>query len=371
MPVFDLDLAALRRRTSIKWTRFAPDVLPMFVAEMDVQPAPAIVERLQRAIADGDLGYPEQPFYQEAFSDFAAWLWDWEPDPARMRLSGDVMQGVRELTVAVTEPGDGVVITPPIYPPFYGVVDATGRRRVTVPMTPAGRLDLPGLARAFEAERPKAMLLCSPHNPNGTVHTRDELTSLARLARLHDVVVISDEIHAPLAGPAHVPFTSVPGGERSFVVVSASKSWNLAALKAALIVPGDEADGLLARVPGYVSDAASHLAILAHAAALAGGREWLQQATSEIVENKLHLRSELARLLPDVAYEPSEGTYLAWLDCSALGLDNAGRHFHDVGRVRFNLGTEFEPAATQFVRMNLATSKELITEAVTRMANSL
>lgn len=371
MSIFDVDPAILRRRTSIKWSRFEPDVLPMFVAEMDVQPAPAIVERLERAIADGDLGYPEQPYYQESFAAFADWMWGWRPDPATIKLSGDVMQGMRELTLAVTRPGDGVVINPPVYPPFYSVATGDGRRLVTVPMTGAGRLDLPALARAFAAERPKAMLLCSPHNPTGVVHTREELTELARLASEHDVVVISDEIHAPLVGAGHVPFTTVPGSERSFVVTSASKSWNLAALKAGLLIPGAGAGDVLAGLPGHVSEAASHLAVLAHAAALDGGRDWLQEATAAIADNKVHLRDELERLLPSVTYEPTEGTYLAWLDCSRLGLEHPGRRFHEVGRVRFNFGEDFQAGATQFVRMNLATSKAFITEGVRRMAASV
>lgn len=371
MTIFNLDLETLRRRTSIKWTRFEPDVLPMFVAEMDVDLAPAVVERLQRAIRDGDFGYPEGPVYQESFAAFAEWMWGWGPDVADIRVAGDVMSAVRELATTVTEPGDGIVINPPVYPPFWGVVRGSGRRLITVPMTDGGRLDLPALAEVFATEKPRAMLLCSPHNPTGTIHTRDELTRLARLANEHDVVVISDEIHGPLAGPGHVPFVTVPGSERSFVVASASKAWNLAALKSAVILPGAAAGPMLERLPGHVGDAASHLAVLAHSAALDGGREWLVELIDEIASNKRHLQSELARLLPQISYEPSEGTYLAWLDCSALGLENPGRHFHEVARVRFNLGSEFSPDAGQFVRMNLATSEELITEAVQRMANSL
>lgn len=372
MAIFSVELERLRNRRSIKWARWEPDVLPMFVAEMDVETVPAVAERLQQLIAEGDFGYPELPVYQEAFASFADWMWDWKLDPARdIRLAGDVMSGMRELTLATTEPGDAVVVNPPIYPPFRAVVRGSGRRLVEVPMTAAGRLDLDALAEAFAAERPSAYLLCSPHNPNGTVHTRAELETVAALAAQYNVTVISDEIHAPLAGAAHVPFTSVPGAERSVVVTSAAKSWNLAGLKAAVLVAGSEAHDVLDGLPGHVAESASHVAIEAHSAALDGGRDWLRQASDEIAQNKLHLRSELERLLPQVPYEPSEGTYLAWLDCSALGLEHAGRHFHTVGRVRFNFGTDFDSAAGQFVRMNVATSPELITEGVRRMAASL
>lgn len=372
MAIFSVELERLRTRKSIKWARWEPDVLPMFVAEMDVDPAPAVTERLQQLIANGDFGYPELPVYQEAFADFADWMWGWRPDPsADMVLAGDVMSGMRELTLAVTEPGDAVVINPPIYPPFRAVVKDTGRRLVEVPMTAAGRLDLDALGEVFAAERPTAYLLCSPHNPNGTVHTRAELEAVAALASHHGVTVISDEIHAPLAGSAHIPFTTLPGAERSLVVISASKSWNLAGLKAALLVAGSEARDVLRRLPGHVAESASHVAIEAHSAALDGGRDWLQQASREIAQNKLHLRAELEQHLPQVSYEPSEGTYLAWLDCSALGLEHAGKHFHTVGRVRFNFGTDFDAASGQFVRMNVATSPELISEGVRRMAASL
>lgn len=372
MAIFSLELEQLRKRRSIKWARWEPDVLPMFVAEMDVDPAPAVVQRLQELVADGDFGYPELPRYQEAFASFADWLWGWELDPsADLQLAGDVMMGMRELTLAVTEPGDAVVINPPIYPPFRAVVRESGRRLVEVPMTAAGRLDLDGLAATFAAEKPKAYLLCSPHNPNGTIHTREELEAVAALASHHGVAVISDEIHAPIAGESHVPFATLPGAERSFVVTSASKSWNLAGLKAALLVAGSGARDVLRALPGHVAESASHVAIEAHSAALDGGRDWLLQLRRELQQNREHLAVELARLLPQVKYLPSDGTYLAWLDCSELGLEHAGRHFHSVGRVRFNFGTDFDAAANQFVRMNLATSPELITEGVRRMAASL
>lgn len=372
MAIFSVELERLRKRKSIKWARWEPDVLPMFVAEMDVDPAPAVTERLQQVIAEGDFGYPELPVYQEAFASFADWMWDWKLDPAKdLQLAGDVMAGMRELTLAVTKPGDAVVINPPIYPPFRAVVQDSGRRFAEVPMTAAGRLDLDALAATFAAEQPTAYLLCSPHNPNGTIHTRAELEAVAALAAHHGVTVISDEIHAPIAGGAHVPFTTLPGAERSFVVISASKSWNLAGLKAALLVAGPEAHDVLRALPGHVAESASHVAIEAHSAALDGGRDWLLQVRQEIEQNRQHLVSELERLLPQVEYLPSEGTYLAWLDCSALGLEHPGKHFHTVGRVRFNFGTDFDAAADQFVRMNLATSPELITEGVRRMAASL
>ena len=121
MAIFDIPLETLRRRRSIKWARFAPDVLPMFVAEMDARPVPAVVDVLSRMVAEGDTGYPELPDYQEAFASFASDVWGWNIDPATMSLACDVMTGMREMTLATTKPGDAVVINPPIYPPFQAI----------------------------------------------------------------------------------------------------------------------------------------------------------------------------------------------------------------------------------------------------------
>lgn len=360
MAIFDIPLHQLRRRTSIKWQRFAPDVLPLFVAEMDCMLAPAVRDRLTEALRLGDTGYPELPTYQEAFSDYAAWQWGWRPDPGDATLVTDVVTGMRDALTAVSETGDAIVINSPIYPPFRGVCH--DRRIVDVPMKD-DRLDLAGLERAFHQHRPAAYLLCSPHNPNGTIHTRDELEAVARLAETYDVTVISDEIHAPLAGGRHVPYLTV--ADEAVIVTSASKSFNLAALKAGLVIG---ADSIRSRLRPMVSDGASHFGVLAHAAALTGGRDWLAEVSAEIEGNKVFFADRLAEALPQLDYRPAEGTYLAWVDCTPLGLTEPGRRFHETGRVRFNLGGEFSPETHQFVRVNLATSHAILEEAVRRMA---
>ncbi|WP_296136570.1 MalY/PatB family protein [uncultured Tessaracoccus sp.] len=369
MAIFDVPLDELRRRTSIKWTRFDADVLPMFVAEMDARVQEPVVARIEQALRDGDTGYPEQPVYQRAYADFAAWRWGWRPSTEAAVTTGDVMQGIRHALHAVTDPGDPVVVNPPIYPPFRQVVAATGRRLVEVPLVD-DRLDLEGLARAF-ADGARAHLLCSPHNPNGTVHTRDELEQVARLAREHDVWVIVDEIHAPLSGEEFTPFLSLDDPGRALLSTSAAKGFNLAALKAGLLFASDEARPVLDRLPSHVWEASSHLGILAHATALTECRDWVVQAGQEIAQHKQLFAELLREQLPPLTYTPSEATYLAWLDCSALGLDDPGRTFHEVGRVRFNLGREFAPDHEQWVRVNLATSPAVIAEGVSRMAGAV
>lgn len=372
MAIFDVPLEELRRRRSIKWSRFEPDVLPMFVAEMDARLAEPIAEALTRSIVLSDSGYPEQPDYQEAFIAYAADTWGWQIDGADITLAGDVMQGMRDVLAAVTEPGDPVVINPPIYPPFRGICRATGREFLEVPLTQDGRLDLDGLAEAFSGARgvkPTAYLLCSPHNPNGTVHTLEELTAVARLASEHDAVVIADEIHAPLTPASHIPYLEVPGADNAYVVTSASKSWNLAAYKAGLIVAGPGARRVFNALHPMVSECASYAGIIAHTAALNEARDWPLLVADEVAQHKRLLADELSAQL-GLTYEPSEGTYLAWVDCSPLGLDFPAKQFHEVGRVRFNLGTDFSLDAKQWVRINLAASPDVIREAVARMART-
>lgn len=369
LTIFDCSLDELRRRTSIKWVRWEPDVIPMFVAEMDTRlPAP-VAEALHRAVHESDTGYPEHPDYQEAFAGFAQWRWGWDADPSRFVTTGDVMQGMRYALEACTAPGDKVVFNPPIYPPFRATIARTGRVGAEVHMRD-GRLDLDGIEQAF-ADGARAYLLCSPHNPNGTVHTREELGRVAELADRYDVTVISDEIHAPFNGPEFTPYLSLPGVGKAFVSTSAAKGFNLAALKAGLLGASDASLDALRGLPAYVEESTSHFGVIAHAAAFNHAREWIAQAKQEIDANKALFVDLLKENLPALRYAPSQGTYLAWLDCAPLGLDNPGLHFHERARVRFNFGSEFGPEYGQFVRVNLATSPDVIREAAHRLGRSL
>jgi cystathionine beta-lyase len=191
-PLEQLSLADLRRRTSAKWTTYDADVLPLWVAEMDVALADPIREALERAVREGDTGYPGRNEYAEALGAFAADRYGWSGlDPARTSLVADVMTGAMEAVKLVSGAGDAVVVNPPVYPPFFGFLEATGRKILEVPLR-HGRLDLDGLAETFADRRPAVFFLCSPHNPTGTVHTAEELAAVARLAEEHQVRVVVD-----------------------------------------------------------------------------------------------------------------------------------------------------------------------------------
>jgi cystathionine beta-lyase len=374
-PLARLSLAELRRRTSMKWRVYPEDVLPLWVAEMDVPLAEPVVAAVSEVLALGDTGYPSGTIYAEALDAFARRRWGWPVPVERTAIVPDVMLGVVEVLKLVTGPGDAVVVNSPVYPPFYAFVRNSGRRVVEAPLGEGHRIDPAVTEDAFRRATAgggrAAYLLCNPHNPTGTVHTARELAGVAELARAHGVRVVADEIHAPLVlpGASHVPYLSLPGGADAFSLISASKAWNLAGLKAALAVAGEEAADDLARMPEEVSHGPSHVGVIAHAAALRHGGPWLDQVLRGLDANRSLLGELLAEHLPGVRYRQPEGTYLAWLDCLGLGLgDDPAAAFLDRGRVALVPGHHFGSGGTGHVRLNLAASPGVITEAVRRMA---
>ncbi|MCC5948811.1 MAG: pyridoxal phosphate-dependent aminotransferase [Nitriliruptoraceae bacterium] len=389
-PLERLTIEQLRRRTSVKWRQHPEDVLPLWVAEMDVPLAPPIASALHTAVDRGDTGYPGGGrAYGQALAGFAARRWGWDAlEVDRTAIAPDVMLGIVEVLRLVTRPGDVVVVNAPVYPPFHAFVTHDGRRILEAPLDPRGRLDPAALRTAFDAARRTsgrvAYLLCNPHNPTGVVHTARELAEVAALAREFDVRVVADEIHAPLvlAGARFTPYLSVADTEDAFAVTSASKAWNLAGLKAALLVAGPGAADDLARLPEEVSHGPSHLGVLAHTVAFEEGEAWLDTLLAGLASNRDLLDRLLAEHLPRVRTTPPEGTYLAWLDCRALGLDDGegtdgpgtvtelagpARAFLDRARVALSSGHVFGSGGAGHVRLNFATSQAVLTEAVTRM----
>lgn len=370
-PFEQLSLDQLRRRTSIKWRMFEPDVLPLWVAEMDAMPVPEVAAAIADALAAGDTGYPAAgTAYAESFARVARHRWGWEVDLALTHTAADVITGVHAALELVTEPGDGVLVPVPVYAPLHAFTALMGRRVVPSPLTDGGRLDLAHIAATLDAGGVRAILLCSPHNPTGTVHTAEELDALAQLAAEHGVDVVVDEIHGLLVpeGTTFTPWLAV--ADEGLVVTSASKAYNLAALKAAVIVAGPGSADLLARVPRPVLYGTSAVGVLAHRAAWDHGDAWIDAVNANIAANAALLGDLLAERLPSVRYRPPAATYLAWLDCRALGLgDDPSEAFRERGRVALNPGPEFGPGGEGFVRLNLACSRAVLEEAVDRMAS--
>ncbi|WP_263652096.1 MalY/PatB family protein [Mycobacterium intracellulare] len=375
----------------MKWRAHPADVLPLWVAEMDVHLPPTVAEALRRAVDDGDTGYPCGTALAEAVSEFAARHWDWDDlEVGRTALVPDVMLGIVEVLRLVTDRGDAVVVNPPVYAPFYAFVAHDGRRVIEAPLA-EGRIDLGALAEAFSRARAThgnvAYLLCNPHNPTGAVHTPEELRAVAELARGYGVRVVSDEIHAPviLPGSRFTPFLTVPGAENAFALTSASKAWNLSGLKAAVAIAGPEAAADLDRMPEEVGHGASHLGVIAHAEAFRSGADWLDATLSGLDANRKLLGELVAEQLPSVKYQWPQGTYLAWLDCRALGIDEEesdglavvadlsgpARWFLEHARVALSSGHVFGTGGAGHVRLNFATSRAILTEALSRMSRAL
>ncbi len=370
-------LDSLRRRTSEKWGAHPADVLPMFVAEMDYPLAPAIAEALRAAVDRSDTGYvnPRDTGAAQAFAAFARDTWGWEPDPAAMGVATDVSVVIVETLRRLAAPGDGVIITPPVYPPFFDLVPETGARIVEVPLLDDGTayaLDLAGIDRALAAGA-RGVLLCNLHNPLGLVHSRAELEELARIVERHGGFVVSDEIHAPLVHPGadFTPYLSVSDAarEHGLAAESGSKAFNLAGLKAALIVPASERMAEVVRgLPEEVTFRTGLFGLLATRAGFAESREWLAGTVDAITANVELLESLLASELPLARLRRPAASYLAWIDLSAYGWgDDPAAHILEHARVALSNGPAFGLQGRGFVRMNLACGPEVLTDAVSRI----
>ncbi|WP_062389118.1 MalY/PatB family protein [Demequina iriomotensis] len=372
---FTVPLERLRRRTSAKWTKFGPEVLPLWVAEMDVDLAEPIREALDRAVREGDMGYPTPEPYIEAFLDFARARWTWTGlDAARTTPVQSVIMGYVDALLEVTDPGSEILVNSPVYPPFFAYLKQAGRVIREAPLGADMRLDLAAIDRAMaEATaggRRAGYLLCNPHNPGGAVHTRAELEGVAELSRRHGVPVVSDEIHAPIVYAPHefTPYLDVdPTG---MALHAASKAWNLASIPSALLIGGPESAPFDSYLAGK-HHGPSHLGVLAQTAAYRDGGEWLAGMLAGLDRNRLLVRDLLAQHAPQVDYLVPEGTYLTWLDFGTMLGEVPSHALMTHGRLALNVGTDFGTGGAGHARMNIATSPAILEEAVRRIAHTL
>ncbi len=373
-------LESLRRRSSEKWGTFPADVLPMFVAEMDFPLAPEIKAALLGAVETGDTGYvnPHDTSAAAAFASFARDTWGWSPQVHRMGVTTDVSVVIVESLRRLIPPGAGVIITPPVYPPFFDLVPEAGGTVVQVPLLdggPAYALDLDGIDRALAAGA-RGILLCNPHNPVGLVHSREQLTELSAIVARHGGFVVSDEIHAPLThhGHAFTPYLTVSdvAREHGIAAESGSKAFNLAGLKTAFFVAeSDRMTKLITSLPEEVTFRAGLFGLIATRTGFASSREWLQATVAAIEHNITVLEQELTASLPAVRLRRPDASYLAWLDMSALGWgDDPAQFALDRARVALSNGPAFGPPGAGYARMNLACAPGTITEAVSRLAQA-
>ena len=376
-PVIDLTDEQARRALRLKWGTVPADVIPAWVAEMDYAVDPVVMEAVQRALADGVTGYPleRDPALGESYAAWAGRHFGWAPSPESVREVVDVTAGVR-LAIDVLSDQGGVVFPTPGYNAQHGLAGITGRREhlLEVPASAErAEIDLDRLDRLL-AEGARTLILTQPHNPWGRVFTRAELEAIRDVVVRHGARVVSDEIHAPLVlpGAEHVSYLAIDGThDHAVAVVAASKAFNTAGLKCAqLVVPSAADRARLDAEPMSRNDSWSPLGVIAARAAYDDGDPWLASLVERLDQQRSLLGSLLAEHLPEVRMRPIEATYLAWLDASAHGHDDAAAVALERGRVQLSGGASYAPGSTGHVRLNFATSPERLTEIVERLAKA-
>ncbi len=381
---FILSVEQLRARQGGKWRRFPPDVVPAPVADMDFAVATAVQDAIARLAAHNDYGYGAAEDPHRVANAFARRMRDrhgWDVDADLVACTSDVLQGMVAAILAFTERGAGIVVQTPIYPPFLAAVESTGRRLVENRLTDEGArfvVDADGLRRAIDPGT-RMILLCNPHNPTGRVLARPELEAIAQVALEHDLVVVSDEIHADLVhagSSAHIPIAKLGPevAERTITLTSATKAFNIAGLRCAVAAFGSARllERFRAAIPDQLLSSPNRFGVEATVAAWSHGDEWLARVTGLLLRNRDRVAETVAEVR-GITHHPPEATYLAWLDCNPLRLPAASPYefFLECARVGLVDGADFGEPGRGWVRLNFATSPEILDEVLDRMVRAV
>ena len=378
--IFDLNLDRVRNRPGIKWERHGNEVLSAWVADMDVEVPDFIKEAIIERIEVGGLGYGfyDEPIpVLEAFKSRMDTAFGWAVDTEDVMRVHDVIQGLEWVLQTLTPPGSDIVVQTPVYPPFYSSVEGTGRNWVANPLLEneeGWALDFDHLAEVAARENVSALLLCHPHNPCGYVMTPADLVQIIEIADRNNLLVISDEIHCDLvyAPHQHVPTASVSelASERTVTLTAATKTFNMAGLRMAFIHSASQQYApQLKEIRPRMIGGINGLGQVATVAGWEKGEAWIAGLVEGLDHNRNLLAELLSAHLPQIRYRPPQATYLAWLDCRELGLgDDPAETFMSRGKVALNSGLDFGVEGTGHVRLNFATSPEMLTMIVERMA---
>ncbi len=367
---FDFDSGIDRRQTgSNKWSRYPADVLPMWVADMDFAAAPAIVEAMMQRLQHPVFGYcSARPELRAQIVDDLAANYGWSITPEDIVFLPGVEPGFNMAIKALLAPGQSLALQTPIYKPIRVAPEHWSLQPIAL------RLDRPIAEQRAELARAHALLLCNPHNPTGRVYDRAALLALAEA--MGDRPIISDEIHCELLydGRRHIPIASLDPAiaRRSITLMSAAKTYNIPGLKTAFaIIQNPELRQRFEASRLGMVDSVNIMGLEATLAAFRDATDWRDAMLAYLEGNRDALAGAVAEHLPGITMEKPEATYLAWLDCSALGLDDPAAHFLTHARVAFSPGSDFGPAYGQFIRFNFGCTRARVIEAVERMAASL
>ena len=381
---YDFDRAIDRRPTeSNKWHKFPPDVLPMWVADMDFASPEPVIRALRERVEHGVFGYgSELPELQEVFRDRLQKRYGWRVDPEALVVLPGVIPGFNLACRAVARPGDGLLVHVPVYPPILRCPTNVPLERRDAPLTRSadGRfaVDFDAMERAITPTT-RAFLLCSPHNPTGRVFTRDELGRMAEICLRHDLTIVADEIHCEVLyeGQRHTPIASLdPEIERrTMTFMAPSKTFNLAGLKSSLaIIPDRELrERFVAQRVDLVQASVNIFGYIAMLAAYRDGQPWLDALLRYLEGNRDFLARYVQAELPGVSMVAPEGTYLAWLDCRAARPAAADpfTFFLERAKVATNDGRTFGPGGEGFVRLNFGCPRAQLVEALEKMRAAL
>jgi len=379
-PWDDISADVLRARGSMKWTRF-PETLPGFVAEMDFPLAPPIAQALHAAVDAPLLGYLPEPTKNEmkqATADFVSAQYGWDAPADNVFPTADVLSAYEVTLRAFVPEGSPVIVPTPAYMPFISLTERLGHPVIQVPMVMVdGRptMDLERISAELSGGA-GIVVLCNPHNPLGVVYSREELLALASVVDAAGALVFSDEIHAPLTlfDHQHIPYASLNDTTASHTVTStsASKAWNLPGLKAAqLIVSNNEHLEALKKNEFTVTHGASTLGVIASTAAYRDGGEWLAQAREYLEGSAREFAQLVEHTLPGCGFRQLEGTYIAWLDASALDIGDhpsPAHYFAKTAGVSVTDGALCGEAGEGHIRLILATPRPILREIVSRLA---
>ena len=384
---FDFETLVRREGTaSVKWDGRkgyfnSEDLLPMWVADMDF----AVPEAVSRAVRER-AGHPVFGYTlatDSVYESLVNWMrkrHGYEVQRDWVILSPGVVPSLHAAAIAFALPGEGVIVQPPVYFPFFSAVTETDRKLILNPLRLEDgryRIDFDHLEECA-GQGARLLILCTPHNPVGRVWSEDELRTVLDIARRHDLVILSDEIHHDLIfpGSSHIPLHLLAGEEANIVTaVAPSKTFNIPGLGlSALIVPNPRHRVALRKAFELLHLGASNpFSLVAFEAAYREGEEWLEALLIYLTETRDFVSQYLAEHIPKIKVIQPEGTYLLWLDCRELGMNDSElkQFFIHKAKVGMNPGTVFGQGGSGFMRMNIGTSKLIVVEALERIAGAV
>lgn len=381
----NFDIIQDRRNTgSLKWDCTEKifnnkDVLPMWIADMDFLAPDKVIEAIGKRNDHGIFGYMEN-MPESYCKTLANWMYNrhgWSIKMEWMKYTPGVVSALSAAVTGLTEPGEGIIIQAPVYPPFCEVIKNNGRKLINNPLKLVNRryvMDFDDLERKIKSGA-RMIILCSPHNPVGRVWDMDELVCLGRLCHENNVIIVSDEIHSDIVykNHKHIPIASISDelALNSITCIAASKTFGIAGLTTATAIIPNPAllDKFEKRLKGMGIDTGNIFGIVASEAAYNYGEEWLEKLLEYLQDNLKLLLDFIERNIPEISVVKPEGTYLVWLDCSRLRLnpDKLFEFMVNNAKVGLNNGATFGIEGCGYLRINIACQRVILLEGLKRI----